>query len=180
MYIQMSSKSEQLNIRISPSLKSDLQKTADKLGISASDLIRTSLEQAITQDRSELQEKVKTLEKKLDHRWDQMQRKLIMASATISSIDTGHPLDHCINLVMKNANTELDFTNSTRTDLEREALDIHLKMAEELGASENARMMISLITITYIAMVYSEDIFSPTPFSLEVMKRVRSALDKSD
>ena len=60
----MSSKSEQLNIRISTDLKSKIQDKADTLGMSASDLIRQSLTDIVNDQTNEHLRTISELEKK--------------------------------------------------------------------------------------------------------------------
>lgn len=174
----MSSKSEQLNLRISTELKLRLQQTAETNGISASDFIRKSLTDAISSKNSKNDDRIQELENKLDIKWGQFERKLIMAAATISSMDTGLPLDHCIKtLINETSGINLKKGDTSRGEMEKEFLHIHTLMYQKLGVSETAKLSISLIASTYFAMLYSEDILGPTPFSLKTMERLRRALE---
>ena len=171
----MSNKTDQMNIRISANLKEKIQLLAKNSDLKTSDFVRQTLENTIEGkvNNPSYLGNLSNLKKR--------EQNLFQAVAFIAHIDTGKPIDHCMQVIAKIGADFTDFdnlTNLSREEREKESINVRENVAQELNTSPLGRMFISLIVLTYYGIVYEEDYFKMTPLSLDVLEMMRNHLEQ--
>lgn len=169
----MSAKTEQINMRISLSLKEDLTEAAREAGISMSDYIRQALQNSIEQANGQ----------DLDsgQLWEKYITRMLYAGATIVNLDTNIPLDQCISTTLRviegSGHSISDLLNAPRNKLEEEYLKIQEKIKGQLNISEEAMSYLNLMATMFSSLLYHEHVFEMSPMSVVALERIRKVLE---
>lgn len=172
----MSNKLEQMNIRLSETLKKNITNLAEKKGLKTSDFVRQTLEEAI-EGKSSLE-----ITNLLKSNFSNREKIILQAVAFIAHTDTDQPLIDCLRTALevaeeKKINQIADPINVSREEREKITLEINKVVAEKLQVSSQALTYIRLLLTTYMGLLYNEDIFRMTPLSMLVMEEIKEQLD---
>ena len=174
----MSIKTEQINLRISSELKSQLTRVAAEQGISMSDYIRQTLEDSIQGDT--VKERITSIEEQLKTTSDLNISALLDAASLIGSIDTNLPIEKCYSISLQIATqAQLDpeqLLSLSRVEMETNYLTVQDKIKSELGLSDRAIAFISLMFTTFTGITYKEAIFAGKPLAIKTLERLRYQL----
>ncbi len=179
-------KTDQITIRISPELKQQLQESAKLHSMKTTEFIRQTLERVGDPKQIDVEARVEQLEKHiLGYFWRNMEIIVIKALAMVVSMDKNMPIDQCLFLVSTKATEVFGTSPSVATQIprsKREEMDLKFvhKVQSDLDLSPIAIMAISLIISTYLGMVYEEEIFQLTDFSMQTMQYLRDNLRSFD
>ena len=172
----MSNKLEQMNIRLSESLKKKIITLAGEKELKASDFVRQTLEEAIEgSSREEHNER-------LLKNFQSGQRHLLQAAAFIAHTDTGRPMVDCLKIALEIAESQniselSDINKLTREEREGMTLQVNEVVAQKLQVSPLALTFIRLMLTTYIGVLYNQEIFQMTPLSMKTMEEIKQILD---
>ena len=170
----MSNKLEQMNIRLSEGLKKKITHLAKEKDLKTSDFVRQTLEEALKEKPRDEIENISN--------FTSSERIILQAAAFIAHTDTNRPLVECLKIALDVAKeqkiTEIsDPTKLSREEREKFTLEVNNSVTEKLQVSDLALTYIRLILVTYLGLIYNQDIFQMTPFSMEAMKGVKEQLD---
>ena len=144
----MSSKKEQLNIRISSELKTQLTRVSEERNLSLSDFIRTTLENAIN-NGEDLENRISSIEDKMNIDWDKHERRVLYAGATIANLDTGIPMDKCMATtldVINDMNINFSkFLALPRVEMEQAYLGVQKTIKEKLDLLWKYLLLVSSV-----------------------------------
>ena len=111
------------------------------------------------------------------------ERIILQAAAFIAHTDTGKPLIDCLKTALEIAE-EQKFTGITdpmkfsREEREKLTLEVNDITAKKLEVSPQALTYIRLMLITYLGIIYNQEIFQMTPLSMKTMEEIKEHLDK--
>ena len=173
----MSNKLEQMNVRLSESLKKKIIALAEEKDLKTSDFVRQTLEEAIEGGS------VEDTKDKLLKNFQSGQRQILQAAAFIAHTDTGRSLVDCLKTALEIAEnqkiTEIaDIDKLTREEREEITLQVNDLVAQKLGISALALTFVRLMLTTYIGVLYNQEIFQMTPLSMKTMDEIKQNLDK--
>ena len=173
----MSVKLEQMNIRLSETLKNKITDLAKEKDLKTSDFVRQTLEDAI-EGRSRQGDNEFSLSN-LHSR----ERYILQAIAFIAHTDTGKPLVDCLKVALEVAEKQkikdfVDPTKFSREIREKQILKINEIVSEKLQISSLALTFIRLMITTYLGIIYNQEIFQATPLSVRTMEEIKQSLDQ--
>lgn len=105
---------------------------------------------------------------------------MLQAAATISSIDTGIPLDECIATTIEAFEDEditfSDMLQLSKEEMETKYIQIQARIKQKLNLSNMAIAFISLMGSTFSGFTFDQPVFDISPLSVITLKRMRETL----
>ena len=170
----MSNKLEQINIRLSEGLKKKITDLAKEKDLKTSDFVRKTLGDALKEKSKENLVEIANFTSR--------DRIVLQAAAFIAHTDTVRPLVDCLNIALEVAKQQMsteiaDPMKLSREEREKYTLELNSTVAKKLQVSKQALTYIRLLLVTYLGLIYNQDIFQMTPLSMETMKGIKEQLD---